>query len=622
LVDSPLEGPTGHSRERTESGSGSVVPEGLKRVLYVKNGHVEESVFEDEEALKERIEELGQSAEVDPMPMRGETARSSSVREDGVPAGQEQGGYLLRPAGKDGSVVLVERISLDYPERPFTLSPPATRSPFQVMQNRSRPPTPPLENIRYLAPEDASIAQQGDTTPEHAEEQQPSEQSHTSGITSGSSPSPKRPLPRPPSTSRPNSAFIPSAQSHDSHSASSHLDTIPLLHIPPPPSREPSSSTPQQPPAPDLSLIVASHLLSTQAASLFQHSSNMKEVSEVMYRMARESLDRGNQLLGMAREHEIGPTGARDGNAVPDMTDGSIPGISSGEDDVAQSGYTTPKATQTKEDNLSPVPPRPTTRRIKSISTLNLQSPTPEASHQSHETSTAADDQLDPGIWLSEVARLGRDGWNSLHLAEEAWFKALHQLKDIASQAQSRTQCLPATQDESFIDGLPKRAVSGPSISGISANAPSSGTAYSPPRVHPEVVSDKHRIISRHQSLEHLTSMQMQGVHVHNYQTSNLNLSPPLGYTDQLLGFDGLAAIARNQVPRSRPVSRVSVGRGGRKLSKYQRLPEVLIMPVRLERAPSREMEKEKEREVVGSGGGGSMRSGSVKRRWFGRKRG
>ncbi|OXH00311.1 hypothetical protein C370_07336, partial [Cryptococcus neoformans A1-35-8] len=96
-----------------------------------------------------------------------------------------------------------------------------------------------------------------------------------------SSARPSRPLPRPPSR-------------QTSTSPRSYLSPPRPTFIPPPP---PSSS-----PTSDLPLLIASHLLSTHAATLLRHSGEIIGTGDVMRKMARESLEWGGILMGMAEK--------------------------------------------------------------------------------------------------------------------------------------------------------------------------------------------------------------------------------------------------------------------------------------------------------------------------------
>jgi hypothetical protein len=68
--------------------------------------------------------------------------------------------------------------------------------------------------------------------------------------------------------------------------------------------------------APELPALIASHLLSAQAVALMKHSTAMREASEAMSQMAKESLDWGGILLNMAKEESphshLNPDDGRD----------------------------------------------------------------------------------------------------------------------------------------------------------------------------------------------------------------------------------------------------------------------------------------------------------------------
>lgn len=167
-----------------------------------------------------------------------------------------------------------------------------------------------------------------------------------------------RPLPRPPSSaSRPASIAHSSIDAHHSAGHIAHSGREdgsrydePRLHLPPPPEHDPSQSSglgaenvntarddeaphpshhrgmPRQDAreakgkrasgtiAPELPALIASHLLSAQAVALMKHSTALREASEAMSQMAKESLDWGGILLNMAKgESSHSPLNPHDG---------------------------------------------------------------------------------------------------------------------------------------------------------------------------------------------------------------------------------------------------------------------------------------------------------------------
>lgn len=108
-----------------------------------------------------------------------------------------------------------------------------------------------------------------------------------------------RPLPSPPNASiHSRRSRLSGSGSHShSHAHTNHTNHTTLgthTPVPSPTSAQPGSSTS------DLPLLIASHLLSTHAASLMRHSATMRESSELMRQLARESLDWGSMLMAMA----------------------------------------------------------------------------------------------------------------------------------------------------------------------------------------------------------------------------------------------------------------------------------------------------------------------------------
>jgi hypothetical protein len=107
----------------------------------------------------------------------------------------------------------------------------------------------------------------------------------------------QRPLPSPPNASVHSRLSGLSGTGSYSHAHTNHTThTTHGTHtpVPSPTSAQLGSSTS------DLPLLIASHLLSTHAASLMRHSATMRDSSELMRRLARESLDWGSMLMAMA----------------------------------------------------------------------------------------------------------------------------------------------------------------------------------------------------------------------------------------------------------------------------------------------------------------------------------
>lgn len=115
----------------------------------------------------------------------------------------------------------------------------------------------------------------------------------------------RRPLPRPPSN-----GTTPVRDSHNCGTASNSYhsntgrDRTRPTSLPPPPFSfpypQPQGIQNSSGQTPELPLLIASHLLSTHAASLMRQSAGLVEGAEMMKRMADESMQWGAMLLSMA----------------------------------------------------------------------------------------------------------------------------------------------------------------------------------------------------------------------------------------------------------------------------------------------------------------------------------
>lgn len=115
----------------------------------------------------------------------------------------------------------------------------------------------------------------------------------------------RRPLPRPPSNGNtPNrDSHHPGTASNSHHSNTGRDRTRPTSLPPPPlsfPYPQPHGLQTSSGQTPDLPLLIASHLLSTHAATLMRQSAELVEGAEMMKRMADESMQWGAMLLSMA----------------------------------------------------------------------------------------------------------------------------------------------------------------------------------------------------------------------------------------------------------------------------------------------------------------------------------
>jgi hypothetical protein len=98
-----------------------------------------------------------------------------------------------------------------------------------------------------------------------------------------------------------------------------------------------------------------------------------------------------------------------------------------------QQAHPQPSPLQQLSDNFTNIPPRRTASRRSSRSRLiaEAQLATVRAKHES----PSAD-------WLGEADRLGREGWESLRKAEEAWSSTMESLRHLANQS------LPSTAQQ------------------------------------------------------------------------------------------------------------------------------------------------------------------------------
>ncbi|KAK8845420.1 hypothetical protein IAR55_006133 [Kwoniella newhampshirensis] len=187
---------------------------------------------------------------------------------------------------------------------------------------------------------------------------------------------------------------------------------------------------PGQTPGWDLPLLIASHLLSTHAAALIGHSTAIREVSDTMQKMAKESLDWGGTLMGMAGNASSSSRASLP-DGLPRSTERPSPTIYEGVPHPNVSFYkqahaathSTPTTgrqgeaydpVQAAYDNLTAVPPRPSAVR----------------SGSKGESRRNKGESL-PTDLLEEAEKLGQQEWSSLHVAEAAWTSAMRQLGEI-----------------------------------------------------------------------------------------------------------------------------------------------------------------------------------------------
>ncbi|WVQ76358.1 hypothetical protein IAR50_006023 [Cryptococcus sp. DSM 104548] len=212
---------------------------------------------------------------------------------------------------------------------------------------------------------------------------------------------PSRPLPRPPS--RPAST-----------SPRSHLSAPRPTFIPPP---APSSS-----PTPDLPILIASHLLSTHAATLLRHSGEMVGSSEVMRKMARESLEWGGILMGMAEKMTKKQQEEHRVEGVPRLRSGTPLAF----DTLLRSSSRSSQGHGHGHDGMTRSRSSLTVDHVHSAygSVTSSPTPTPVAQRVSFESKQGRR----PMDSLEEVHKLGQQGLVNVHAAEEAWAVAMKHL--------------------------------------------------------------------------------------------------------------------------------------------------------------------------------------------------
>lgn len=502
----------GASRRRAESDSGSLQSGALQRVLFVKN--LDETVVEDDEdeprhptVSEENTEESGESRDAFYTPVGFGSPFSPSSEHTSLQAdqmGKVNASAPTRPriahhrsmSPPSARSATFKPLTAPSQSKPRPLTPPPTQATPHphVLDDSMLLLTPPLDSRREFSWSRAARSTtpfasvtEAETMLDEATQTSPTDELATI----------RRPLPRPPSVSSRPSSLVVSATSKASVGPLSppkqaeplpRSPSRPWLNVPPPPqetpsphasfanftpasgSHEPPRSSQSSTPASDLPLLIASHLLSTHAAALMRHSATMRDVSEVMHQMAKESLEWGGLLLGMSQTGKQDPSGRRSdpqpgfppfqlgsltiqSNDLPSGIDG-LPsreypreGVQ-GQDPLRQAwerlhgaghlpfapqspskmdhrsdpGYTSGHQVP---DQFTNIPPRPSATRKASRSRLQAEDwrGTVQRKHESL-----------PSDRLSEADRLGREGWESLRRAEEAWSSAMSFLRYLAEQ--------------------------------------------------------------------------------------------------------------------------------------------------------------------------------------------
>ncbi|WWC66901.1 uncharacterized protein I206_100808 [Kwoniella pini CBS 10737] len=388
-----------HNFERTGSGNGSVIThsDGVKRVLYVENlvgtPEIEEDKDPDVQQTTRQLSGDGEGlsnqirtpphSKVTPVAMLGLLPNGSSVHHSPLIAAQSSS-ELFPPTVRAPSFTVL-------PLNGSTPSPGTFKTCNHYRLSHGPGSTTTSTDVQYSS--DSHLPLGG------TKENLVDASIQTSLQSSPAKSARSRPLPRPPST------------------GTTPVGTPQPTSIPPfPPSTLPSA---------DLPLLIASHLLSTHAAALIRHSSSMKEVSETMHRMARESLDWGGILMGMANrtdsseethntykrsEDSNGYEGlpfSRPSSSRPDPAPNSS-AKHEGFHDPRQEAYDTltrERAARPGIPNISDLQPRGEIRKRKGESL--------------------------PADLLKDAERLGAEGWTNLHKAESAWSEAMRGLTNL-----------------------------------------------------------------------------------------------------------------------------------------------------------------------------------------------
>ena len=482
------------SRQRSLSGTGTVKSQGINRVLYINNM--------DDDAISEDS----------PQPSYPPAATNPALSRQGSDEQQEvyYTPTVLSPAemASTDSPLASQHTAPAIAERPAEPSAAmGAAGPMVVpVPGRQSPRSVQAQPSSFVSASEGMAMPLGAGTPfptfPHPSAGQAGMSVHVSCPSTSSryAASLSRPLPQTPS--RPPSV-VNSAHSHGSsntnsrspHVATLHLghhtsSRVPMLHVPPPPSVSPSSehseqlhrsmsmspnpapewrAPPSMPPPPvapeaagpspdaDLPLLIASHLLNSQAATLLRHSTTMPDAREVMQNLAKESLEWGNILLKMASTNRSEP------KAWPPNASSLSPPTASGF--APASASTAPPAEPPRQASPDPSSARPTqqtwdttSQRLSSpsvqpaggtgqghkresttASTTTAHSrPTARTSGgtdftPSSESTRRRHDSLPPG-WLGEADRLGKEGFENLRKAEDAWSHAMVSLRQLTDR--------------------------------------------------------------------------------------------------------------------------------------------------------------------------------------------
>ncbi|KAE8543096.1 hypothetical protein D1P53_000583 [Cryptococcus gattii VGV] len=165
----------------------------------------------------------------------------------------------------------------------------------------------------------------------------------------------------------------------------------------------------------NISLVIASHLLATQAEALLRYSSAIKDTGEAMHKLAQESLEWGGVLMRIAGKVEkSGTTSQEEDNNVQDLPHN---GTASMFDGPRRS------ASVYNHRNLSNKEVRDDHNRADGLSTRpSGNDPSQDRKHKGMSLPTSM---------LSQLNELGALGLMSVHEAEETWRKATDHLVEV-----------------------------------------------------------------------------------------------------------------------------------------------------------------------------------------------
>ncbi|KIR63718.1 hypothetical protein I314_03124 [Cryptococcus bacillisporus CA1873] len=190
----------------------------------------------------------------------------------------------------------------------------------------------------------------------------------------------------------------------------------------------------------NIALVIANHLLATQAEALLRYSSTIKDTGEAMHKLAQESLEWGGVLMRIAgRVEKSGTTSREEDNNFKDLPHNETASMLDGPRRSA-SVYT--------HRNLSNKEVRDDHMRADGFSTrLNGNDPSQDRKHKGMSLPTSM---------LSQLNELGALGLMSVHEAEETWRKATDRLAEVMNKdkdAEERQEASVADRQAAATNG-------------------------------------------------------------------------------------------------------------------------------------------------------------------------